>query len=186
MRRALNPDAPARDGLKWEAIVAVAVGVFLLAVIALVPDIMHPVYERVDALIFKKFETSSFEDRSRFTETALNAFFYTYGLGVGLGSAMTSNSFVAILSSTGIFGAALLFGFIARLYFLRCVSADPQTKEFATGLKFALVPYFAMQAVAGLTPDIGVAAASALGLLAGLTSTDKYHFLTSRRQAAAP
>jgi hypothetical protein len=172
VRRTLNPDAPARGGLKWEAIAVVVAGVLLLAVIALAPDIMHPVYERLDALIFKKSETSSFEERARFTKTALNAFFYTYGLGVGLGSVMTSNWFVAILSSTGIFGAALLFGFIARLYLLPCVSADPRTKEFAIGLKFALVPYFAMQAVAALTPDIGVAAAAAMGLLASLTSKD--------------
>jgi hypothetical protein len=41
------------------------------------------------------------------------------------------------------------------------------------GLKFALVPYFAMQAAAALTPDIGVPAASAMGLLASLTSTDE-------------
>jgi hypothetical protein len=99
---------------------------------------------------------------------------------------MTSNWFVAILSSTGIFGATLLFGFIARLYVLRCVSADPQTNQFAMGLKFALVPYFAMQAAAALTPDIGVVAASVLGLLAGLTSTDKRSSLGASAAGGRP
>jgi hypothetical protein len=173
LRRALSPDAPAREGLKWEAIAVVAAVVILFAVVALAPDLMKPIYERLDSLIFKKSETSSFEERTRFTNTALNAFFSTHGLGVGLGSAMTSNWFVAILSSTGIFGAGLLLGFILRLYILRCRSADPRTREFAMGLKFALVPYFAMQAAAALTPDIGVPAASAMGLLASLTSTYK-------------
>jgi hypothetical protein len=78
---------------------------------------------------------------------------------------------VAILSSTGIFGAALLFGFILRLYILRCPGPDPETKEFAIALKFALVPYFAMMAVAGSTPDFGFGAAAVMGLLASLTAT---------------
>lgn len=170
LRRALSPDAPARSGLKWEAIIALAALVLLLAVLALASDLMAPVYERLDALIFKKTETSSFEDRARFTRTALDAFFATRGLGVGLGSVMTSNWFVAILSSTGIFGAVLLFGFILRLYILRCPARDPQTKEFAIALKFALAPYFAMMAVAGSTPDLGFEAAAIMGLLASLTT----------------
>jgi hypothetical protein len=171
LRRALSPDAPAREALKWEAIAVVAAVVILLAVVALAPDLMKPIYERLDALIFKKSETTSFDDRTRCTNTPLNAFFATDGLGVGFGSVMTSNWFVAILSSTGIFGAVLLFIFILRLYILRCRNADPRTREFAMGLKFALVKYFAMQAA--LTPDIGVPAASAMGLLASLTSTDE-------------
>jgi hypothetical protein len=173
LRRALSPDAPAREALKWEAIAVVAAVVILLAIVALAPDLMKPIYERLDALIFKKSESTSFDDRTRFTKTALNAFFATDGLGVGFGSVMTSNWFVAILSSTGIFGAVLLFIFILRLYILRCRNADPRTREFAMGLKFALVPYFAMQAAVGTTPDIGVPAASAMGLLASLTSTDE-------------
>jgi hypothetical protein len=175
-RRALDGDAPARSGLKWEAIVAVTALVLILVVLALASDLMTPVYERLDALIFRKAETSSFEDRARFTKTAMDAFFATHGLGVGLGSVMTSNWFVGILSSTGFFGAALLFGFILRLYILRCTSPDPRTKEFAMALKFALVPYFAMMAVAGSTPDFGFIAASMMGLLASLTSTEKKPF----------
>jgi hypothetical protein len=111
----------------------VAAVVILLAVVALAPDLMKPIYERLDALIFKKSETTSFDDRTRCTNTPLNAFFATDGLGVGFGSVMTSNWFVAILSSTGIFGAVLLFIFILRLYILRCRNrnADPRTMVIA-------------------------------------------------------
>jgi len=172
LRRALDPEAPARGGLKWEAIAAVAALLLLLAVLALASELMAPVYERLDPLIFKKTESSSFEDRARFTRTALDAFFATRGLGVGLGSVMTSNWFVAILSSTGIFGAALLFGFILRLYILRSAAEDPRTKEFAIAPKFALAPYFAMMAVAGSTPDFGLEVASVMGLLARLTTAE--------------
>jgi len=171
IRRVLKPDAPGRGALKWEAIAAVTALVVVLAVLALASDLMTPVYERLDTLIFRKSESSSFEDRARFTKTAMDAFFATDGLGVGLGSVMTSNWFVAILSSTGVFGAALLFGFLLRLYILRCPVQDPQTQEFAMALKFALVPYFAMMAVAGSTPDFGFEAAAVMGLLASLTST---------------
>ncbi len=185
MRRALNRDAPARGALKWEAIFAAAALVLLLGVLALASDLMTPVYERLDALIFKKTDSSSFEDRARFTRTALDAFFATRGVGVGLGSVMTSNWFVAILSSTGIFGAALLFGFMLRLYILRCPVADPQAQEFAMGLKFALVPYFAMMAVAGSTPDFGFEAASVMGLLASLTSAETGQVPAAARLSAA-
>jgi hypothetical protein len=186
MRRVLNADAPARGALKWEAIVALTALVLLLAVLALASDLMTPVYGRLDALIFKKSQSSSFEDRARFTKIAMDAFFATRGLGVGLGSVMTSNWFVAILSSTGVFGAALLFGFILRLYVLRCPSPDSQTKEFAIALKFALVPYFAMMAVAGLTPDIGFEAAAVMGLLASLTSAKKKSIYCRRNRKRPP
>jgi hypothetical protein len=98
---------------------------------------------------------------------------------------MTSNWFVAILSSTGIFGAALLFGFILRLYILRCRLPDPQAQEFAMALKFALVPYFAMMAVAGSTPDFGFEAAAVMGLLASLTSAETGHVPAGGRLSGA-
>ncbi|MDQ6701719.1 MAG: hypothetical protein M3Z96_00700 [Pseudomonadota bacterium] len=172
LRRALSPDAPARDGLKWEAIAALAAVLVILGVVALTPDIMNPVYERIDEVIFKKSETSSYEGRMMWTKVAMHAFFATDGLGVGLGSARTSDWFVAVLSNTGIFPAALLFGFILRLYFRRCRAADPRAAEFATALKFGLVPWFAMAAVSWPAPDVGAGVASVLGLISCLTSTD--------------
>ncbi|MCI0601140.1 MAG: hypothetical protein L0Y50_00725 [Beijerinckiaceae bacterium] len=172
LRRAFSPHAPAKDQLKWEAIAAVAAFVMFLGVVAFMPDLMEPIYNRIEKLIVKKTETSSYEDRTMVTLVALNAFYFTYGLGVGLGSTMTSSWFVAILSNTGIFGALLFFGFVLRLYVLRCSSSNPRTNEIVIGLKYSLVPVFAMLAVAGTTPDMGVGVASTLGMIASLTSPD--------------
>jgi hypothetical protein len=53
-------------------------------------------------------------------------------------------------------------------------------------LKFALVPYFAMMAVAGSTPDIGFEAAAVMGLLASLTSAKKKSIYCRRNRKRPP
>jgi hypothetical protein len=184
LRRAFSPDAPARNQLKWEAAIAFTGAITLLAVLTFVPHAMDPVNEMIDALVFKKSESSSYEERSMWTRVALQAFFATDGLGVGLGSARTSNWFVAILSNTGIIGAALLGGFILRLFVRRCLSADPQSRELVAALKFGMVPQFAMSALVGTTPDIGAGLASAMGMIASLTPANAIAPAEPRARAA--
>jgi hypothetical protein len=180
VRRALSADAPAREGLKWEAIASLAAGFALLAILALVPSAMDPVYDLLDLIIFKKSQTDSYVERTMWSRLALNAFYSTYGLGVGLGSVRTSNWFVSILSSTGLIGAGLLAWFILRLYVLPCRAADARTREMATGLKFSLLPTYAMLALVGTTPDIGVGPGAALGVLASLISMNPAAKLRSK------
>jgi hypothetical protein len=164
LRRTLSPNAPAREGLKWEAGLALAAGLLTLCIIALVPSTLDPVYNMVDELIFKKGETASFAERSMWTKVGMDAFFATHGLGVGLGSERTSNWYVGILSNTGIIGAALLAWFILRLYIQRC-RGDRMMVEYATALKFSLVPWFVMSGLAGTTPNIGEAVGAIFGIL---------------------
>jgi hypothetical protein len=171
LRRTLSPNAPARDGLKWEASLALAAGLLTLCIIALVPSTLDPVYDMIDQIIFKKGETASFAERSMWTRVGMEAFFATHGLGVGLGSERTSNWYVGILSNTGIIGAALLAWFILRLYVQRC-RGDSVMVEYATALKFSLVPGFIMLGLAGTTPDLGAGVGAALGLLVSLNSID--------------
>lgn len=170
MRRALSADVPAREGLKWEALIAVAAGLAILAMLALVPSMLDPIYTMIDQIVFKKSQTDSYIERTMWSRLALNAFFSTYGLGVGLGSVRTSNWFVAILSSTGVIGAGFLGWFILRLFVLPCRSAEARVRELAAGLKFSLLPSFAMAALVGTTPDMGVVSAAALGMLTSLIS----------------
>jgi hypothetical protein len=172
VRRVMTPDAPARDGLKWEATAAIAGMLILLAILVLVPDLLDQISKEIDQLIFKKSETASYDDRALWTKSALHAFFATHGLGVGLGSARTSSWFVTVLTNTGVLPTLLLAGFGWRLYFKRCHSPDPQTNEFVTALRFALVPWFAMAAVSWPSVDVGAGIASILGLIAALTSAD--------------
>lgn len=102
----------------------------------------------------------------------MNAFCATNGLGVGLGSARTSNWFVAILSNTGVIGATLLAWFIAQIFLRRCQS-DPRTVEFVTALRFSLLPFFVMPALAGTLPDFGAGTGAIFGFVVSLTSNKR-------------
>jgi hypothetical protein len=185
LRRAWSSDAPNRDGIKWEAILALLAMLVFLAVVAMTPHALDYVFQMIDTMVFKKTETGSYEERNMWTKVALNAFFATNGLGVGLGSVRTSNWFVNILASTGIIGTALLASFVLRVYFPRCRAADPRIREFATGLKFGMVPQFATAALIGTTPDIGVDLASSMGLITSLTSTNAAESFGSRAEATS-
>jgi hypothetical protein len=173
LRRTLSTDTPAQDGLKWEAIIVLAAALACLGAASLVPHAMDYIYDKLDVIIFKKSESSSYAERTEWTRVAMQAFFATDGLGVGLGSARTSNWFVAVLSNTGIFGTALLVCFILRLLFQRCRSADPRLIEFTTALKYSLLPWFVVSAASWPTADFGVGVASTLGLIASLTGTSR-------------
>ena len=185
LRRAWSPDAPNRDGMKWEAILVLLAVLVFLIVITMTPHALDYVFEMIDATIFKKSQTGSYEERTGWTRVALNAFFATDGLGVGLGSVRTSNWFVNILASTGVIGAALLASFILRVYLRRCRAADPRIREFVTALKFGMVPLFATDALVGTTPDIGVDLASSMGLITSLTSSNAAESFGSRAKATS-
>jgi hypothetical protein len=110
LRRTLSPYTPASDGLKWEAIIALVAALTFLGLAAAVPHALDSIYDKIDLMIFQKSESDSYAGRTEWTRVAWEAFFATDGLGVGLGSARTSNWFVALLSNTGIIGTALLRG----------------------------------------------------------------------------
>ena len=167
LRRSMNPLAPHRQGLNAEAAGAAFGACALFAIITLSPHALDYAYDMVDAILFKKSESDSYIERHYWTTTAINAFIATNGLGVGLGSARTSSWFAAVLSNTGIIGAALLGVFFLRLYILPCRSQDPAIREFVTALKLGLIPWFFMAWGSWPSPDFGVSVASILGLITG-------------------
>ena len=169
LRRFLSPSDLARNGLKWEAVAAIAAFLVFLFVLALTPRLLDPVFDTVNELVFQKSQSNSYIERNMWTKVGMDAFFATNGLGVGLGSARTSNWYVAILSNTGIIGGTLLALFIVRL-FLRRGPREPGAAEFVAGLKFSLLPGFVMAALAGTTPDIGVGMGATFGLITSLAS----------------
>jgi len=169
LRRFLSPSALARNGLKWEAVATIAAFLVFLFVLALTPRLLDPVLDTVNDLVFQKSQSNSYIERTMWTKVGMDALFATNGLGVGLGSARTSNWYVAILSNTGIIGGTLLALFIARL-FLRRGPREPGAAEFVAGLKFSLLPGFVMAALAGTTPDLGVGMGATFGLITSLAS----------------
>jgi len=170
LRRALSSKALGRETLTLEAGAIVIGLIAIIAVLTFVPHAADPFYTMIDAMIFKKSQSASYIERSMWTRTALHAFFTTGGLGVGLGSARSSNWFAAVLGNTGIVGAAFLSCFFLRLFLFRCWSEDQKTVEFVTGLRLSLVPLALMMAASWTLADFGAGTGALLGLIASLTA----------------
>lgn len=134
----------------------VALTISLLAIATLIDlTIWNPVLEMLDDLIFSKSGSSSFEERSLWTSTSLNALFQTYGLGVGVGSTRTSNAIVAIFSNVGIFGGLLFFVFVISALMKKAGNGgvDDATAHAA---RWSYIAPFAAAALVGGSPDFGI------------------------------
>jgi hypothetical protein len=183
LRRSFDTYAFAREGLKWEALFLFIAGLTLLLLVTFAPAMLDPIYAMIDEIIFNKSESGSYIERNMWTSVGMEAFLATDGIGVGLGSARTSNWFVAILSNTGVIGATLLAAFFVRIFFLRA-PCDHHAREFMLALKFALLPTFAMLALAGTTPDIGGVMGAKLGLIMSLAASKRSSPLIDRSTIA--
>jgi hypothetical protein len=164
--------------LVGELAVAWAVLTLALLLAVLQPHFFDPVREMLDEVIFRKSASSSYAERNMWSATALEAFRGTHGLGVGLGGVRTSNWFVSILASTGVLGAVLLGGFLVLTLLRRARRREDAPLVLA--LQLSMIPWFAMQAVAGTTPDFGVAVGAAFGLIGGLAG------VRARAEARSP
>jgi hypothetical protein len=95
-----------------------------LAVVAVIlaaqldADVSRPIHDYLDQLIFSKSATSSGIERNSWNTTALQNFFDSYGIGVGLGTVRTSSFPVALLSNVGIPGT-IFYVLFAMSAFLR-------------------------------------------------------------------
>lgn len=75
-----------------------------------------PISDYIDATIFNKLESDSGIDRSTWNTVALQNFFDSYGLGVGLGTVRTSSFPVALLANVGVAGTILYLLFLASAF----------------------------------------------------------------------
>lgn len=164
--RMLDAGNPRRDqiGLEVGLIVVVAFAIFATFVIQ--PALFDPIVAMVDKMVFQKSSSASYVERSLWNRVGWHAFLDSGGLGVGLGSIRVSNWAISILGSTGLFGALLMFGFIAQQLVAAPRDASREAVLFATVTKLALVPVLVMYQLAGTIPDIGIAASAALGMIA--------------------
>lgn len=164
--RVFNSRDSRRDHLSWEFAV-LFLGAFAIFVgIILKPSLLDPVYAMIDGMLFEKTKSASYAERTMWTRVGWHAFLDTGGMGAGLGSIRVSNWAVSILGSTGLFGAMLMFGFIAQqLLTLPRTAATKEAEGFSAALKLSLLPTLCMYLVVATIPDIGVGAASVLGLI---------------------
>ncbi|SFK33590.1 hypothetical protein [Methylorubrum salsuginis] len=164
--RMLDAGNPRRGqiGLEFGLIVLAVFAVFAAFVIK--PTLFDPVVAMVDKMVFQKSSSASYAERSLWNRVGWHAFLDSGGLGVGLGSIRVSNWAISILGSTGLFGALLMFGFIAQQLVAAPRGASREALLFATVTKLALVPVLVMYQLSGTIPDIGIAVSAALGMIA--------------------
>ena len=159
--------------------VAVLVG---FAAVILHPELLDQPRAMMDVIFFKKMYSSSYYDRSLWNKMALQALSDTWGIGVGVGSARTSNWLVSVVSNTGVLGGLAMLGFIARLLFAR--ASRPELRDLVGGLKLVILVNFVPQIMATTTPDFGVMTGIEFGLLAAFTASALRRGQAGQRQAA--
>ncbi|MEE7455544.1 hypothetical protein MPAR168_19960 [Methylorubrum populi] len=164
--RMLDAGNPRRDQIGLEVGLIVLVVFVIFATFVIQPALFDPIVAMVDKMVFQKSSSASYVERSLWNRVGWHAFLDSGGLGVGLGSIRVSNWVISILGSTGLFGALMMFGFIAQQLVAAPRNATRKAVVFATVTKLALVPVLVMYQLAGTIPDIGIAASAALGMIA--------------------
>lgn len=141
-------------------------GVFaLLAVIFVAPSLLDPITAMFDRMVLQKTTSHSFEERNMWTAVSLQAMIDTYGIGVGVGSTRPSNALVAVLSSTGVVGALLFYGFLLQLLARRAHPSDSEGTAIVSAVRWAFLPLFTVNLLVGTSADFGAFWAFQFGLL---------------------
>lgn len=88
----------------------------LVLALALYSDnFLDPIRKLLDATVFSKSSSSSAAERGYWNARSLASVVDTGGMGIGMGSSRASNWFIAVLSQTGILGAALQLALVCTL-----------------------------------------------------------------------
>ena len=157
----------ARRGVAGELGFVVVLVIGLCLVVIVTPHALDPLYELVDRMVLQKGSSESFEQRGMWRRVAFEGLLSSQGLGLGLGSARTSSSLVAILSGTGLLGGVLYYGF-----FLQCLlrTGRDRTGEASfvfSAFRFAAIPGFVVGLMVG-SADFGGMLAFGFGLVSAL------------------
>jgi hypothetical protein len=182
VRRAILSSAFGQRGLAWELLAGIAMLAALLLVLVVRADLFDPLLKVIEEIIFNKPLTDSYYGRSLWNTVAWQTVVSTWGLGVGFGSTRTSNWFAAIVSNTGLVGAAFMVIFLAQTFVRRPAWQAPLSTELLAGLKLSLPPALAMAGVASAGPDCGQWMAVVFGAIAGIAEFDPRR--SSARRAA--
>jgi hypothetical protein len=138
----------------------------ILGVVLFVPTVSEFVSRMFETLILKKNLTDSYVERSSWNKVSFDAFWATYGLGVGLGSARASSFIPAVLSNLGAPGVLALIVFYVQMLTKR--AAAPQDRELANKLKLAVPAGILTLSLGGTSANFGLANAVLYGALLAL------------------
>ncbi|MDJ0919674.1 MAG: hypothetical protein QNI84_00990 [Henriciella sp.] len=153
-----------REGMALEAWALFWGATALMIMMMMRPDILDPVYEMLDEMVFQKASTSSFDERNNWTAVSWQALMDTYGLGVGIGSTRPSNAFVAVMSNAGFVGGALFYAFVLQSLTRKALPGDSYGEAMLTGVRWAFLPGFGISLLIGTSADFGVFNAFLFGL----------------------
>ena len=168
----LRHGALRRRGLAVEFwVVLLALGV-LTTVILFRPSLLDPVVAQFDRMVFQKTSTQSFEQRGMWTAVSLQAFFDTYGLGVGMGGTRASNAVVAVFSNLGLLAGVLYYAFVLQSLMRRArFRADESGAALISAFRWSFLPSFVMGMLSGTSADFGSFGAFRYGLVAAVAFT---------------
>lgn len=169
----------AKRGLIVEIWILNILVIATLIVFMLKPQLFNPIIELVDTMVFKKTESSSFEERSMWTSVSWEALIDSYGIGIGLGSTRASNGVVSLVSSVGFLGAFFYYGFLLQSFLRKADKDDEYGEVMITAFRWSFIPPFVVDLLIGTTPDFGLFNAFRYGLvlaiaMAAMPKNNKY------------
>ena len=186
IRRAAFSSPLGQSGLMGELLVGLGAIIALLFVMVAYSNLLNPLFNLIDELIFNKPLSDSFYERSNWNNAAWNTVASTWGLGIGFGSARTSSWFAAVISNTGLIGAAFLGVFLVQTFARRSISRTPLSAELLYALKLSLVPALAMSSVDSPGPDFGIWMGVMFGAITGIAALHPVRSSTGHVTAYRP
>ena len=142
----------------------------MLGAILFLPEVSGFVGRMFETLVLKKNLSDSYIERSTWNQVSFDAFFRSFGLGVGLGSARASSYIPMVLSNLGLPGTVCVLVFFAQILLAR--PADRADADLATSLKFAAPAGLLPLVLAGTSPNFGLANAVLYGALVAVLWPD--------------
>jgi hypothetical protein len=170
IRRAVFPTPLGQNGLLGELMVGLGLLIAFVSILVISAGVFDPLLNLVQEVIFNKPTSSSFFERSHWNEVASNAVTSTWGLGVGFGSTRASSWFVAVISNTGVIGAAFMAIFLLQTFLRRATSPTQLSSELLPALKLSLLPSLAMASFNEPGPDFGLWTAVVFGAITGIAA----------------
>lgn len=151
----------------------VSAGVVYGFALLLAPHFIIGFTRLLDSVLLNKTQSLSYIERSSWTRAGWHAFENSYAIGVGVGSVRTSDWFVNLLASVGIFGVILFLSAIGVAILALRKQPDARLRNLGGSLILVAIPVVAVKMVSGTTSDPGVFGMALLGLVAGLSRTLK-------------
>lgn len=106
--------------MNWHKFKTVMICMFVMGfgtavLMAAIPELPLAIYDMVLQMTVEKPDSSSGEQRLFWTMQGIDAFFASYGLGIGPGSFRSSSMFTAILGASGVIGAVSFIMYVLQV-----------------------------------------------------------------------